>query len=389
MHKLHALGCGSTMGAIVAGGLSGVGNGVSMGSIVAGGLSEISEIGGLTDHVDPSIWLSVELGLHCPLVCRHCIYDAEAGPGAGKPNQDVTAAIIRGVGDIKGLVGITIAGKEPTAYPRELAGLVRGLRSAEVPIALATNGLKTRTVLDADVDCVYVSLDGDRSSHDWCRGAGTFDAAFKTVRALSVQGKTVCVVSSVMAADLTDGRRQIDGVIALAHFLSSEFGGGVSLSISLYYGRPGDPMILGEGELRRLVDGLLGLRMTVRILWTALYSALAEAVVGNQEVTFDQNTGVPVVADTNLLHLVFHRACAPLVALRVGHDGLVYVGCNHLTYPEGVRPYLAVGNVLSEPVPVIAERFLAGESWLGGLDGPGPDALTSFYEQRARLKIAP
>jgi pyruvate-formate lyase-activating enzyme len=339
--------------------------GVSMGGVGVGSFAFVGTQAKASGQ--PGVFLSIELGEFCPLHCKHCIYESTFSFSEGRPRDDVLSAIEGSLPTISP-AWLSFSGKEPTAYPDELKRMLRVVKDkATTPTVVMTNGLKRVDAL-ADADLVDISLDGDRAAHECCRGSGTFERTMTTVRQLAQVGKRVGIIATAYRGTLPDGRTQVEAIGALARLLKQEFGesGNVSLSVSLYYGKPGDPMLLTEEDLKHLLSEVCSSGMSTRILWTSLYGPHAHVLLKEVpgELRTDAATAIPYLQDGTVLHLLFNAGQTPLVVLRVGHAGDVFVGCNHLTWQKENRVRFPVGNVLTASLGEILDKVALGKTWL-------------------------
>jgi sulfatase maturation enzyme AslB (radical SAM superfamily) len=265
---------------------------------------------------------------------------------------------------------ISLSGKEPTAFPDPLAAAAKKLKKSNAHLILMTNGVLIDEAL-ADrlidsIDSFDISLDGDRPAHEWMRGLGTYDRAKNAINILlSRKARRIGIISTAVNSTLTDGRQQINSIEALAQELSWEYGGldNLFLSISLYYGHPGDPLLLGAGQISGLINCLHRLALPVLVLIPPHYSHLWKEVAAGlnfslPEPGYDAELTMPVLDVDNLRILVPQQAVSQLALFRVANDGNVYSGCNHLSWDEKATMPYALGNVRSTPIQEITGRFM-------------------------------
>ncbi len=329
-----------------AGNLLGV---VSMGSFASVG-DHVREHSGKSDE---SWFLSVEVGQKCHLDCRHCIYESAA---AESPNPRIKDALSQALDDGRRFNWVSLSGKEPTYFRHELVDMAKLLRKPEHSLILMTNGLALKGALMEDllplIDCFDISVDGDRSAHDWMRGAGQFDKTWSTLRELvERKANLIGVIATAVSSILPDGRRQIESVVELARQLNSDFSNvsQVSLSLSLYYGAPGDPLLLNIDELEALMRGVQGLDLPVQVLVTANYSHMWPELVKrlnleHLQVQFDSATDIPVLIDGNVRFVLFNLCETSLTTMRLGNSGQVFLGCNHLALGKDAELH-GIGDV--------------------------------------------
>jgi radical SAM protein with 4Fe4S-binding SPASM domain len=325
----------------------------------------------------------MELGQSCPLACKHCIYKGKSGE---PPDPRVMESIMASLSDGFAPQWISLSGKEPTAFPDTLVATAKKLKASNAHLILMTNGVLIDEAL-ADrlanhIDSFDISLDGDRPAHEWMRGPGSYDRTKSAIKILLARkARRIGIISTAVNSTLPDGRRQGDSIVDLAQELSREYGGlgNLLLSISLYYGPPGDPFLLSADQISGLINCLHGLDLPALVLIPSHYSHLwKEAVVGLNfslpEPGYDAELTMPVMDVDNLRILVPHQAVSQLALFRVANDGSVYMGCNHLSWDEkATRPYV-LGNVRSTPIQEIIRRFT------------GPGGLES-YLQAAKFAV--
>lgn len=125
----------------------------------------------------------------CNLSCKHCY--AEAGPGISSSMSVDEVGRLGREAATAGFRKLVITGGEPLAHPKrdELLENLAGLRQeiAPVKVVLRTNlaypltpDLITR--LAQATDQIVVSLDGDETTHDARRGAGTYVRTLTNLR---------------------------------------------------------------------------------------------------------------------------------------------------------------------------------------------------------------
>ncbi len=334
------------------------------------GLGSFAYIGRHASKRAPSIasrlYLAVELGEACQLKCRHCIYHRERPAEARPPDfvlERIRSAFRRGFDPF----WVSFAGKEPTLFPRqlvELAGLTK--RPARVNI-LMTNGLLLSGALLSDlaplIDYFDISLDGDEAAHDWMRGAGTFRRTWQNIEhALRHPEPNIGIIATAVRAELQNSKPQYESLLALARRLSTEFGVNerLSLTISLYFGDPNDPMLLGSEEIARLITGLTEISFPTRVLFTANYAHLWPGVrrrLGwdHVEIEYDSTTGYPFLRRGHIQAILFNLTQTYQLSLRMSNEGKLFLGCNHLVLGDRASE-LSVADLSNEELDSAAER---------------------------------
>ncbi|MCH8851367.1 MAG: radical SAM protein [Planctomycetes bacterium] len=325
--------------------------------------------------MSPSVYLGVEVGEVCQLSCRHCIYHRDNPANARPPNfvrDSVFAAFEQGFDPL----WVSYSGKEPTLFPDRLLELARRTKRPDRVNILMTNGLKLTgdllLELGKAITLFDISLDGDEEAHDWMRGPGTFGATWRNME--EVLERTDCrvgVIATAVHARLADGRRQIFDLIALARRLQSAFGSGnrISLSISLYYGPPGDPLLLRPQDIAELMSGLEDVAFPTRVLFSANYAhqwTEVRQAIGwtNAQMQFDVGTGLAVMQRAKLMAILFNLTPSDQLGIRVSNEGEVYLGCNHLVLGDDAKTF-SLGNLKRDQLEEIARRVVRNETIWG------------------------
>lgn len=323
----------------------------------------------------PRYFLAAEVGEYCQLSCRHCIYHAvqPAKPADAAPLPDVMDRLEEFFEKAdRQLTYVSFAGKEPTIYPHELIKMAGKAVEHCGRTILMTNGLRLGGDLLERAKVVIkqfdISLDGEREAHDQMRRMiGAFDRTMTRVENILKRGRVpVGLIATAINGILPDGRRQVEAIVSLARELRDRFGDHpkLSLSISLYYDRPGHPMLLTEDDLVELAVGLRESGLRSRILWTANYAHLWPVVshrlgLAGRRVFYDAETDIPFLWDGNLGHVLFNLAETHLLAVRVARSGDVFLGCNHLTLGGDARPH-RLGNILEEDLAELLGQLERG-----------------------------
>ncbi len=317
------------------------------------------------------VYLSVEVGESCQLNCRHCIYHRnKLAPEPSELVRDRIEEAIRCTPDQYGFV--SFAGKEPTLYPNQLIQLAKTTKRPGHTNILMTNGFalneKLLKKLEGWIDYFDISLDGDEAAHDWMRGLGVFCQVWKNVEMIIDRSNTkVGVIATAVHSRLPDGRPQNEGILALARQLHDTFGDNdqISLTISLYYGEPSDPLLLDAEEISYLMRELGEIDFPSRVLFVANYAHIWPQVCerlgwDHLPVLYDPATGYPIVARGNLQAVLFNQRESPQYLLRISNDGLIFLSCDHLTLSGDVSGH-SIGNLRHESLGEITRRVLVGE----------------------------
>lgn len=339
-----------------------------MGAVGMGSFTHVGRRSGpLVRPAAPNVYLAMEVGEVCQLKCRHCIYHNE-NPRNARPN----ARVVEDLGDLLGRgldpKWVSFAGKEATLFPDELLRMAAQTKRPDRVNILMSNGLKLQPPLLQElaplIDCFDISLDGDRRAHEWMRGEDSFDRIWNRLDdILQHSSSLVGIIATAVHARLPDGRPQWHGIVDLARRLCCEFPGEdrLSLSISLYYGHPADPLRLDPGDLVAMLAALHTVDFPIRVLWTANYAHLLPTILRKLDwdldnLEYDADTSLPVLRRDNLLLILFNLTPVQQLAFRIANDGELYLGCNHLSLGESARQF-SLGNVDSVDLTQLVAKF--------------------------------
>lgn len=315
-------------------------------------------------------YLAVELGEACQLKCKHCIYHRTKSLSP-RPNEDRLAELYQATHSHFKPQWITIAGKEPTIYRKQLVAAATNLyRSSSVNI-LMTNGLllddELIDLLKGKIDLFDISLDGTREAHDWMRGEGTYDRSWNRIEAVLERTESrVGIIATAVRGEVQPGRQQFAELTGLAQEIVARCGdsGRVVLTLSLYFGPPDDPMLLHAEDIACMIRQLYASGCPSRVLFTANYAHQWPEVarilgLADRVLQYDEGTGLPVIKFGPVNLILFNLTEVPQISSRVSNDGLVFLGCNHLTLGEEAIEH-AIGDMGSEPLADILERLVTG-----------------------------
>jgi radical SAM protein with 4Fe4S-binding SPASM domain len=295
-------------------------------------------------------YLSLEIGESCQLNCRHCIYHQRKAQGPA-PQKAILDNVIHSLDNGFDPIWVSLAGKEPTFYGKTLTNVAAKTKRPKRQNIIMTNGLKLKDALLEEladnVDYFDISLDGTKEAHDWMRGPGRFERTWDNIKeVLTTTQCNIGVISTAVKATLQNGQPQFMNIADLAQMLAMEYGKNhrISLSVSLYYGWPDDPMLLGAEEIASLALCLSEIDFPTRLLVTANYSSVFPEVVRklgikDYQLEFDPETCLPVMRFGNTSFIIFNLIKTPQVGLRVANHGSVYLGCDHLVLGDDAEPF--------------------------------------------------
>ena len=149
-------------------------------------------------RLQTAVW---EITLAC---CFHCAYCGSSG-GKARPDELTTEECIGVAQQLRelGCRRVSLIGGEVFMRP-DWETVLTALTSRGIRTCVITNGYRmtpqiTDALLRAHVESVAVSIDGVREVHDRFRQEGSFDRAFRTIRALAEAGIPVSVISALRA----------------------------------------------------------------------------------------------------------------------------------------------------------------------------------------------
>ena len=312
-------------------------------------------------------YVALEVGEVCQLKCKHCIYHRQKAQSPA-PSEVVFTNIVSAMARGFDPIWVSLAGKEPTIFPRALLELASATRRPERLNILMTNGLRLNGGLARQlselIDNFDISLDGEEGAHDWMRGRGSFRKTWNNLSALHERyPNRIGIIATAVHGSLPDGRDQHSDIVALARRLRDRFGtdGRLSLSLSLYYDSPDHPMLLDADDIIALMRNLQDTGFPTRVLVTANYAHLWPAVragIGweNLPIEYDARTGIPLVKSGSLSAVLFNLTETPQLGIRISNEGLVYVGCNHLALGDRAAPH-CIGDLAEESLVDVIDRI--------------------------------
>jgi MoaA/NifB/PqqE/SkfB family radical SAM enzyme len=321
--------------------------------------------------------VSLDVTNKCNLKCTHCFYTADSDKITSLtfPEwQRILDQVYR-----LGVNTVTIAGKEPFISPltMEVLRYLDGLKARNqhpFHYGVVTNGtLLHRYVGDLatlNMDYLDVSIDGLRATHDRFRGQGTFDRAFKNLKAaLERRAAEKIFVASILHQE------NAKELLELVEFFCRE---GVShFNIGLFFPTPYTPpsLVLTDetllGFLEALGDWARGFEAGRRVEIVIDYNStvlcylppLFEAGILSLENIFVDMFGNFYTKKVYKGGVEIFIEFPPFMEFSYWgvariKDGYYIGGCEPLTRQgEGWRDY-AVGSVLEEPLEVLYRRSL-------------------------------
>lgn len=159
-----------------------------------------------------------DLTTNCSLACRHCQAADWVNHRGEHPPIGLVLSVIDKL-DANVVSQIGLLGGEPLSFP-QISLVLERLLNTGIPVTISTNGLLLgRSLLDLLRQSmgwsIMVSLDGpDRDTHEFIRGAGTFEPALSSIRTL-VRSRTrhdnlvgiACTLNTLTISRMLDVRR--------------------------------------------------------------------------------------------------------------------------------------------------------------------------------------
>jgi len=132
-------------------------------------------------------FFDVHITDRCQLACKHCYLDAKGTHGDMGINmfKRLCNDFINMEHPIKD-VDIIMSGGEPLCHPH-FPKFVKYLRSIGHGVRLSSNGILINKYIDLfdSRDGIQISIDGDKTAHDFIRGEGVYDSASSALRLLN------------------------------------------------------------------------------------------------------------------------------------------------------------------------------------------------------------
>jgi len=197
--------------------------------------------------------LFLDVTSQCQCKCWYC-YNRAADDHSAEMTAGEMSALIRRFAAMGGLE-LRLAGGEPTLRP-ELLDLIRLADELALRTVLVTNGMIAegllRELARAPVAACYISIQGDRETHDAARGRGSYDWCARSAKFLAAAGAAVRLSMVFHKRN----RHCVEHVAALA----AEMGASAAFNPLRPVGGATPDDVLGPEEHRRLVETVVALR---------------------------------------------------------------------------------------------------------------------------------
>ncbi len=145
----------------------------------------------------------------CNLACRHCMFSCSPADTATMALEDFTCFFLQAF-DL-GARTFFLTGGEPMVHPdfKEICARVLD-RSPDTCLVILTNGLLIDTFLSflntlpQERIHFQISLDGEKTTHDWIRGKGTYERVLKGLEGLTAINHQVSLAMAVSRDNLDE-----------------------------------------------------------------------------------------------------------------------------------------------------------------------------------------
>lgn len=133
------------------------------------------------------MFFDLHLTSRCNLSCKHCYLDEEPSD----MSYDMFTSIIDNIFALEHPIkerGIIFSGGEPTMHSMISEFITYVHDEYNQHIKMPTNGFRIPELVDSGIfhsdDGIQISVDGNKQTHDWLRGEGSYDQALKALDAL-------------------------------------------------------------------------------------------------------------------------------------------------------------------------------------------------------------
>lgn len=148
-----------------------------------------------------AVW---EITMGCNMRCKHCGSICEE-PLADELTTEEALDLARQLGDI-GMKFISLSGGEPTTR-KDWPLIAKELRKSGVVPNMISNGWLideevAKTIKEAGIATVAISVDGLKEHHDYMRREGSYDRCMRSIKALVKAGVPATVISTVSSENI-------------------------------------------------------------------------------------------------------------------------------------------------------------------------------------------
>jgi radical SAM protein with 4Fe4S-binding SPASM domain len=199
--------------------------------------------------------LFLDVTYKCQCNCWYC-YNRAPADHPREMSAEEMASLVRRFAEIGGME-LRLAGGEPTLRPG-LPGIVKLADELALRTVLVTNGMIAegllRKLARTHVSAYYISIQGDRETHDAARGQGSYDWCVRSAKFLAAAGAAVRLSMVFHKRN----RHCVEHVAALA----AGMGAGAAFNPLRPVGGATPDDVLSPEEHRRLVEEAVALRKT-------------------------------------------------------------------------------------------------------------------------------
>ena len=311
------------------------------------------------------VWLSVEYGEFCPLNCKHCMWKKQVSRAQIPINLLVQKLNELFSSEYKPEF-LSISGKEPSVTPKETLMIADTAKKFGIQTIMMTNGigLTPKFVERAQgvIDMIDLSIDGTKEYHDEIRGKGMFERAIKALdNSLKGDFKHVGIISTATHINYM-------GIPPLIKMLVDKYheyvdSGKLRFSIGMYYGLPGDPLILSNSDIISLIHELMQIGVPIRWIFFPNYLSELPEIFSKldfrmEDIKYCRNTGFGVIKKNNIYFVLLNHMRGNLFVPRISTDGYLFISCTHLLFEENVSKF-AIGDITRESIGDIINKFFS------------------------------
>ena len=198
--------------------------------------------------------LFLDVTSRCQCDCWYCYNHSRRISTKDELTLEEIKILLKRFGQLGGME-LRLSGGEPTLRS-ELLGFIELADEMALRVILVSNGMVAddmlRRLCDAAVTAYYLSIQGDRETHDSIRGEGSYDWCLRTARRLITVGASVRL-------SMTFHKRNQHCVEDVAR-VAREIGANVAFNPLRPLGRATPEHMLSAREHRSLVDRVVVLR---------------------------------------------------------------------------------------------------------------------------------
>jgi len=267
----------------------------------------------------------------CNLACSHCIRTSGPNIHDALTLQEFKLALHNLEPYLQKNTRLLLSGGEPTLHP-DFLPMLEHAKAIFTKITINTNGLRKKQLINAieilPSLTIQVSLDGDESSRDKIRGAGSFKRALSNISTLSKLNANVIVATTASKKNIT-ALDSLDSELSPIPFVQW------NIKREIIYGRSQHKTALSTGEWNDFVFSFNEKSLNKHRLELQSHFAFNKNSLEN----IDKNT-----------YARENQNCG------TGTSKL-YINPNLTTYPCGCMEEINLGNLIKEPIESFEANF--------------------------------